>query len=421
MKHITLRLLTAVASILLAERAAADYIYAMIDDAQYKTGEKVNFDYATVKVYDSQDYLQLYTVSGTAAGTKMKSNGANSTFNAEYGFGYYAGFSGDASTLSFLFELWGNDDSDNPIAWQTFAGSSVSDHIFSVTDPTGSGGATPLAVTVVIPEPSAWLLVLLGMGALALRRNRAGQKMLAALAAAGLSGAALAAANDLLVTFSTKGPDTYADGQTPVLNKECYALVWDKAGEPFAIAADGSTTGGDIVLVAPVARKGRCPKVLFEVDAALVSEKYSSGGDWKVYLLDTRRYGENGTTLAPLKDGRPTTINASAEVAGATISVGSGAPREVAVDAGTQAGVAASLPAGFDQRPTIADIQLDGGLVYVTVENTVSYLAYDLSSGDTPEAVTERVNDPRHGGDDGTVILVAPAKEGGAFFKVGLN
>ena len=36
-----------------------------------------------------------------------------------------------------------------------------------------------------------------------------------------LSGAALAAANDLLITFSTKGPDTYADGQTTVLNKEC--------------------------------------------------------------------------------------------------------------------------------------------------------------------------------------------------------
>ena len=420
MKHIAFRLLTAVASILLAERAAADYLYAMIDDAQYKTGEKVNFDYATVRVYDSQDYLQLYTVSGIEAGTKMKSDGANSTVGADSMFGYYAGFSGDASTLSFLFELWGDDDSDNPIAWQTFAGSDISDHIFSVTDPTGSGGDTPLAVTTVIPEPSGWLLVLLGMGALALRRNRAGQKMLAALAAAGLSGAALAAANDLLVTFSTKGPDTYADGQTTVLNKECYALVWDKAGEPFAIAADGSTTGGDIVLVAPVARKGRCPKVLFEVDAALVSEKYSSGGDWKVYLLDTRRYGENGTTLAPLKDGRPTTINASAEVTGATVSVGSGTPGAVA-GAGTAATTATSLPAGFDQRPTIADIRLDGGLVYVTVENTVPYLAYDLTAGDTPEEVTERVNNPRHGGDDGTVILVAPAQEEGAFFKVGLN
>ena len=86
--------------------------------------------------------------------------------------------------------------------------------------------------------------------------------------AAILVGTAFAAANDTLVMFSTKGPDTYADG-TQVLDKECYALVWDKDSEPFSVAADGTTTGGDIVLFAPFAEKGRCPKVLFEVDAAL--------------------------------------------------------------------------------------------------------------------------------------------------------
>ena len=247
------------------------------------------------------------------------------------------------------------------------------------------------------------------------------KKLLVATISAVLAGAALAAANDLLITFSTKGPDTYADGVTTVLDKECYALVWDTAGVPFAIAADGSTTGGEMVLVAPVARKGRCPKVLFEVDAAQVSEKYSSGGAWKVYLLDTRRFGDKGTTLASLKDGRPTTVNASAEVKGATVSVGSIAPGAITAGAGTVAANASGLPAGFDQRPTIADIRLDGGLVYVTVENTVPYLAYDLTAGDTPDEVTERVNNPRHGGDDGTVILVAPAQEEGAFFKVGLN
>ena len=80
----------------------------------------------------------------------------------------------------------------------------------------------------------------------------------------------------------------------------------------------------------------------------------------------------------------------------------------------------ASLPEDAPQ-PKIAGIEVKGGNVYVTVENAAPYLAYDLSSGDTPEAVTERVNNPRHGGDDGMVILVAPAKEGGAFFKVGLN
>ena len=61
---------------------------------------------------------------------------------------------------------------------------------------------------------------------------------------------------------------------------------------------------------------------------------------------------------------------------------------------------------------------MKGGNVYVTVENTVPYLAYDLSSGETPANVTERANAPRTGEDDGTVILVAPANGDKGFFKV---
>lgn len=40
------------------------------------------------------------------------------------------------------------------------------------------------------------------------------------------------------------------------------------------------------------------------------------------------------------------------------------------------------------------------------------------STGETPDKVTKRVNNPHTGEDDGTVLLVAPAKEGGAFFRV---
>ena len=233
-----------------------------------------------------------------------------------------------------------------------------------------------------------------------------------------LAGAVYAAANDTLITFSTKGPDTYADG-TQVLDKECYALVWDAAGEPFSVAADGSATGGDIVLVAPVARKGRCPTVMFEVNASLVAAKYTTGGDWKVYLLDTRRYGEKGVALAPLANGRPTLVNAAGVVGDAAISVAAGAPNTVSVATGTAAGAATALPADAgDVKPRISDISVNGELVYVTVENTRPYLAYDLTEGGSPDEVSESVNNPRTGGEDGTVVLVAPAKEGGAFFRV---
>ena len=246
------------------------------------------------------------------------------------------------------------------------------------------------------------------------------KKILFAMVSAALAGAAFAAANDTLITFSTKGPDMYADN-SDVLPGECYALVFDRDGEPFAVAADGTTTGGEIVLVAPVARKGRCPKVLFEVDAALAAKKYSTGGSWKVYLLDTRRYGANGTALAPLKDGRPTLVNAAGVVCDAAITLSSGAQNRVAVDGSTTAATASELPAGFDKQPKIAGIDFVGDQVFVTVENTVPYLAYDLSEGGAPDDVSERVNDPRTGGDDGTVILVAPKREGGSFFRVNRN
>ena len=232
-----------------------------------------------------------------------------------------------------------------------------------------------------------------------------------------LAGAAFAAANDKLVMFSTKGPDTYADG-TQVLDKECYALVWDRESVPFSIAADGSTTGGDIVLYAPFAEKGRCPKVLFEVDAELVASKYTTGGSWKVYLLDTRRFGDT-VTLAPFVDGKPSLVNAAGLVGNAAISLSSGTPNAISAATGTSTATATALPAGDGNvTPKISDINVSGDFVYVTVENTRPYLAYDLTEGAKPGEVTERVNNPRTGGDDGKVLLVAPKKDGGAFFRV---
>ena len=229
-----------------------------------------------------------------------------------------------------------------------------------------------------------------------------------------------AAQNDLLIMFSTKGTDTYADN-SEVLDKECYALVWDEDGAPFTVAADGTTTGGEIVLAAPVAKNGRCPKVLFEVDAGRVKAKYADGGSWKVYLLDTRRFGADGTTLAPLKDGKPTLVNAAGVVGDASVTLSSGAPSSVFVEPATATATESALPAGFDKQPKIAGIDFFGDKVFVTVENTVPYLAYDLSEGGTPDDVSKKLNDPRTGGDDGTVILVAPKKDGGAFFRINRN
>ena len=183
-------------------------------------------------------------------------------------------------------------------------------------------------------------------------------------AAAALCGAAFAAQNDALVSFSSKGPDAYADGTT-VLDGECYALVWMANGASgLSVAADGSATGGEIVLAAPVAKGGRCPKVVFEVDAGDMKTKYQ-GGSWGVYLLDTRRWGADGAAKpAGTVNGKVRLVNAAGAVPGAAVSVASGASGSVG--AVTGAAVASGATARLSKAEFVdlasltVDIDADG-------------------------------------------------------------
>ena len=232
--------------------------------------------------------------------------------------------------------------------------------------------------------------------------------MLAALAAT----AALAAANDALISFSTKGVDRYADGSA-VLDGECYALVWTAAGSNgAAIAADGSVKGGEIVLTAPVAKGGRCPTVMFEVAADDIETKYKNG-TWGVYLLDTRRYGADGKAVpAGTVAGKVRLVNAAGAVPGASVRVATGSVSAAVAAAAASASSATAVPEGTP-RPEIAGIRVDGANVFVTVRGTVPHLAYGLKSGETPSAVSEPAGAPRSGEESGEIILVAPVKKGG--------
>jgi hypothetical protein len=301
------------------------------------------------------------------------------------------------------------------VAWQSYTSSQIASYI--ITESSGSGDT--LYITQVIPEPTSALLLLFGLAGLAIRRR----KVVVSMLAVAFVGATFAAQNDLLVSFSTKGPDTYADGST-VIDGECYALVWTPNNVASAtIAADGTASdGAQIVLVAPIAKNGKCPNVVYRVNAKRVETEFANGS-WSVYLLDTRKYsydedGNQVVTLAGLKsDGAVKLVNATSKVGDATLSASAGDNVSLASAVATAADTGSSLPADVPQ-PTISGIEVKGGNVYVTVANAAPYLTYDLSTGDTPDAVTESVQKPRTGGDDGKVILVAPAKEGGAFFRV---
>lgn len=185
-----------------------------------------------------------------------------------------------------------------------------------------------------------------------------------------LSAAVFAGAGDVLITFSTPGPDKYADG-TDVLEKERYALVW-------------TPTEGEqkIVLTYPGAKKienadgMHCPPVLFIVDEN--DAKNYTDGTWGVYLLDTRNYtnGADGSELA--KDFDENAVNVKAPVAEGIVS---SAKMESAANGAAVAAGSFEIP-----NPTVTGIKVEGAKVFITVKDIVPCFEYTLKSGSDVQA-----------------------------------
>lgn len=247
------------------------------------------------------------------------------------------------------------------------------------------------------------------------------KKLMTMIGVAGLAFAATAAIDDALLAFSTVGPDRYADGTT-VLDGECYALVWTKNGATFGgIAADGTAVAetDEIVLLAPVAKGGRCPNVLFQIDAARADRL--ADGTYGVYLLDTRVVAKDGTTKpAGAKDGKLSLVNGYGLVTDATkvgqATGGVTAAREKATKGGQVVAAGAAAPKNVPQ-PKITAIKIEGDYVKLTVQNLPGYMRVSSGAGvsadDTQGAAqaTDGLTDE--------VILYAPKATGASgFFKV---
>ena len=245
------------------------------------------------------------------------------------------------------------------------------------------------------------------------------KKLMTMIGAVGLAFAATAAMDDALLTFSTVGPDKYSDGTT-VLDGECYALVWTADGATFGgIAADGTAVAetDEIVLLAPVAKDGHCPDVLFQIPAAQVDK----GGTFGVYLLDTRVKAEDGT-VAPAglnAAGKLTLVNGyglateATKVAKAT----SGGAKSVAEKGTGGQAVAAGAAVPKVDQPKITSIKIEGDYVRLTVQNLPGFMRVssgaDVSADDTQGAAQAT------GGAAKEVILYAPkSASGSGFFKV---
>ena len=232
------------------------------------------------------------------------------------------------------------------------------------------------------------------------------KKTIAVLSAL-ISTAVFAVGGDLLVSFSTPGPDKYADGKL-VVDGESYALIYTKA--------DGSQ---EVVLNFPGAKDHKCPTVVYIVDE-VTAAKYK-GGSWGVYLLDTRDLATDptGLTLFPLDEkGAPTQINVKAAVAESVVSAGGfdNMVASAAVGAGAYDLEGANVP-----KPVVTGIKVLGAKVHVTVANTVPFVGYTLNSGSdvvnfTPPANAELVPGKQDATEE--ITLVTDKKDGAQFFKV---
>ena len=250
------------------------------------------------------------------------------------------------------------------------------------------------------------------------------KKSVVAVFAGLMSAAAFAGMNNVFVSFSTVGPDHYADG-SQVEPGEVYALVWTPSGSTFAgINADGTAAGDSkVVIKAPVATaKGNCPPITFQIDEDYANAKYPKG-TWGVYLLDTRKYptvkDANGIDVID-KSAKPTVGDADSIVNGygevSTLSD----PKMASASASAPVNAAStSVVPGDAANLTIESIEIKGDNVWLTVSGSRSCLQYGLQTGDKPDALSDADGKaPQYGNDADEMIIITPKKPGAQFFKV---
>lgn len=247
------------------------------------------------------------------------------------------------------------------------------------------------------------------------------KKTLAFLFAGLLSAVAFAGKDNVVITFSTPGPDKYADGSL-VEKGEIYALVWTPTGSTFeGIGADGQALGDSkVVIKAPVAVGHHCPLVQFQIDQTYRASNYPDGS-WGVYLLDTRVYeaDENGVVLkdadgkAILKSVGGTAVNG--------YSAGKVAEGQFVTASANEVLKAETQSKIKEGSLKITGIKLVDGYVYVFADGAVPGFAYGIKSADTPQGVESAEAVPQYLTErEGKQVFITPQSESGSgFIKLG--
>ena len=251
-------------------------------------------------------------------------------------------------------------------------------------------------------------------------------KILSCAAAAVAAASLFADVGNTLITFSTVA-DKYADGVTPVADGEWYALCWSEDGvfEGITSECEPADANDKIYLMAPLAKGGRCPTVVFQLD----SKEAPTSGQYCIYLLDTRGVDADGNNTAPAKAGanrKPAIVraavatDATAGINGAvdssmTTKTGAGLSKD---DGGVVAWGASAIDESKIGQPVIKAFKIEGEYAHITVENMHSSVLYNVFSGATPSSIsTTPVSVPKSPDNSNSAEFFVPKAEG-QFFKV---
>jgi len=250
-------------------------------------------------------------------------------------------------------------------------------------------------------------------------------KILLCFVAAFAAAALFADAGNTLITFSTVA-DSYADG-APVADGEWYALCWSADGNFDGITSECEPVDSSdkIFLMAPLAKNGRCPTVVFQLDSKVAP----TSGDYCIYLLDTRGVDSEGNNTSPAKrgaNGKPSIVRAAvateAKAAGAT---GADASMTVQANVGLSTNVGGDVAWGASAvdeskigQPVIKAFKIEGEYAHITVENMHPSVLYSVFSGATPSSIsTTPVSVPKSPDGSNSAEFIVPKAEG-QFFKV---
>lgn len=253
-----------------------------------------------------------------------------------------------------------------------------------------------------------------------------------------LSMVALGDYADLPLGYHSAGVDTYGDGVTPVLDGECYALVWMASGCDFAgFRYDGSlvdpvnneiVADEDFYYVCPCANGGKSAPLAFIVKGAYRNaHKY---GTYRVVVLDTR---VTANSLAGLNDdGSLRRVNGWGWANVKRTEVVQPKTAFMSLSAVTSPAVTGSAtnrsaqPPADSCDPVITSFAFnEAGDAVVKFKSTKSYYSYLLEVGATPSTVGEEQGEDLVGGADDVETertIVIPKEnlpKGGAFFRVG--